>query len=188
VQRLDPLDKYLESAKNRPDVAALRQNIIAEEHSVNLQKGAFLPTVGLDGDYYLQRSGSSADSKWAAVLSLDFPIFQGGSTLAQVRLEQSRLRQTQQLLEQALRQLNTQVKSLYKSLDFSIRQAAAYQDAYTKAQKSYLAQLRDYRFGLVTNLDVIQAMLDMLASKRNFDRAVIQVKIDKSLLDIAAMQ
>ena len=47
-------------------------------------------------------------------------------------------------------------------------------------------QLKDYRYGLVNNLDVLQSMSIMLDARRSLDKALVQAKINKTLLDIAA--
>ncbi len=62
----------------------------------------------------------------------------------------------------------------------------AYQDAYDKAAKSCEMQLQDYRYGLVSNLAALESISTMLDAKRNLDRALVQAKVDKILLDIAA--
>ena len=78
-----------------------------------------------------------------------------------------------------------EIRQLHKALSSSLAQAAALTDAYAKAANSYRIQVRDYRFGLVNNLDVIEAMTTMQDIKRSLDKAVIQVKTNKALLDIA---
>ena len=85
-------------------------------------------------------------------------------------------------------QVTTDIRKLYKALLSSISQAATLKDAYAKADKSYQLQLKDYRYGLVNNLDVLQSLTTLLDGKRSLDRALMQVKMNKALLDIAAMQ
>lgn len=180
-----PVGRYLDGALKRSDIEALKQDVVTEQYRAKAVKGGLLPSLDLNGAYYTARSGSSADSKWTAYLTLDVPLFQGGSAWARAREENSKLRQAEFKLAQSQRLLGAQVKSLYKSLLSSIEQEDAYRDAYLKAQKSYQAQLRDYRFGLVNNLDVTQAMLSMIDAKRSYDRSVIQAKVNKAALDIA---
>jgi len=84
------------------------------------------------------------------------------------------------------RRTETEVRGYYRLLDSSLKQAAAYGKAYDKAGESYRIQIKDYRYGLVNNLDVIQAMTGMLEAKKNLDRALIEVKSAKALLDITA--
>jgi outer membrane protein TolC len=60
------------------------------------------------------------------------------------------------------------------------------EDAYKKAKKSYELQVKEYRYGLVTNLDVLQALTFMQDVKQNWDRALIQSQLDYINLTAAA--
>jgi outer membrane protein TolC len=113
------------------------------------------------------------------------PLFQGGIIRAQVGEELSKLDEAKIALALATRELVTEIRGLHLSLESSIAQAAALTDAYDKAKKSYDLQLADYRFGLCNNIDVVQAALTLLDVKSSFDRAVIETKLYKALMDIA---
>lgn len=184
---LDPVASYMDKLKNRSDLAAAAKDVESQKLKLRAARGALLPTLDLNGAYYTQKSGSSyADSKWDAALVLNAPLFQGGSLWGKASEEAARLREYEANYGQAMRDAASQLRIFYKSAASSIKQSAAYKDAYDKANKSYQMQLSDYRYGLVSNLDVIQSMLSMLDVKKNYDRAIIQSKIDKALLDIAA--
>jgi len=186
-KNISPLETYLENAKKRSDIETLRQEIITQEYRVRIAQGEFWPTVDFSGSWYMARSGSLNDVDWETLLSLDFPLFQGGVTKARVKEESSRLFESQERLSQLTDIVKTEIRKLHQSLLSSITQADLLQDAYVKADKSYRIQLQDYRFGLVNNLDVIQAMTTTLEVKRKYDTALAQVKINKALLDIAIM-
>jgi outer membrane protein len=191
VEDAGPSEKYLEAVKSRPDIEVARQDAIIQSSRVRITKGLLLPTFNLDGSWYAARSGSlsgSIGSTWDTSLSLDIPLFQGGITRGRVNEELSRQRELEDGISLLMRDATAEVRQLYKALVSSLDQTAAYKDAYDKAEKSYQLQLRDYRFGLVNNLDVLQAMTMMLDARRNMDRTLIQVKSDKALLDIAVMK
>ncbi|MDD5491965.1 MAG: TolC family protein [bacterium] len=185
---ISPVETYLESAKQRSDIKTLRQEIATQEYRVRIAKGDFWPTVNFDGSWYTSRNGSLNAVDWETLLSLDFPLFQGGITKARVNEETSRLRESREQLAKLTDEIMTEIRKLYKSLLSSITQATLLKDAYEKADKSYRIQLQDYRFGLVNNLDVIQAMTTTLEVKRKYDTAIAQAKANKALLDIAVMQ
>jgi len=180
------LRKYIEAVRDRSDIEAARQDIVAQSYRLKAAKGAFLPTVNLDGSFYHIRSGSMADSRWETLLSVELPLFQGGARRSVVKQEASRLMQFEESVLFLERRTETEVRGYYRLLDSSLKQAAAYGKAYDKAGESYRIQIKDYRYGLVNNLDVIQAMTGMLEAKKNLDRALIEVKSAKALLDITA--
>ncbi|MFH1368960.1 MAG: TolC family protein [Elusimicrobiota bacterium] len=182
----EPLEKYLESAKNRSDIEAEKRNVLSQQYKVAVARGSLLPTLNLDGSWYTQRSGSMSDSKWDAVFSLDVPLFQGGTARGKTDEELSRLREYEAGLSRITREVDTEIRKLYRSAVSSVNQASAYSDAFDKSGKSYQMQVNDYRFGLVNNLDIIQFMIVMLDTKKNLDRALIQSKLDRALLEIEA--
>jgi len=180
------LEKYLESAKNRPVIEVEKKNVISQRFRIIAARSMLLPSLNLEGAWYTQRSASLTDSKWDTLFTLDMPLFQGGSAIGKVNEELSRLREYEAKLSRVVRESETEIRKLYRSAIFSIKQAAAYTVAYNKASESYQMQLKDYRYGLVNNMDVIQSMITMLDAKRNFDRMLIQAKLDKAILEIAS--
>jgi outer membrane protein TolC len=56
------------------------------------------------------------------------------------------------------------------------------------ARKNYETQQRDYRFGLVTNLDVLQALTVFQENQRALDRARYTAKLNYLRLQAAAVR
>ena len=54
----------------------------------------------------------------------------------------------------------------------------AYEEAAKKAKQSYDAQARDYRYGLVDNLQVLESMNNLLTAIVSYDTAVVQEKLN----------
>jgi outer membrane protein len=186
VNSIEPLEVYVSSGRNRSDIKAAAGDVASQKYNVNIAKGAHLPTLDLDGSWYTQKSSSYSGSKWDALITLNFPLFQGGSVKAKVMEETSRLKESEARLSFVMRETENEIRRLYQQATSSIKQTAAYQDAYEKTVKSYKMQLNDYRHGLVNNLEVLQSMSAMLDTKRNLDRALVRAKLDKVLLEIAA--
>lgn len=179
-----PLDKFLGDALRRPDIEAARKEVEFQRYRIKVVKGQLFPTLDFTGSLYTLRS-SMPDSNWEALLALDVPLFQGGIARGMEAEQISKWRASQDQLSQLNKDIRTAINQLYRTLESSIKQMAAYKDAYEKAEKSYQIQIRDYRYGLVNNLDVIQSISTLLDVKRNFDRSIIQVKVNKILLKIA---
>jgi outer membrane protein len=185
VENLPVLQTYIESVQNRSDIESARASSLIQEKTVGIAKSYRLPVVNLQGDWYLMRSGSLSDSKWDATILASVPLFQGGVLRGRIDEQLARKREIDEALSALIRDTVSEVKQLYQSVVFSMKQSQAYTDAFDKAEKSYKLQMKDYRFGLVNNLDVIQATLDMLSAKRSLDTTNIQVKSNRELLEIA---
>ncbi|MBL0059906.1 MAG: TolC family protein [Elusimicrobia bacterium] len=92
------------------------------------------------------------------MLNLDVPLFQGGTVKARVADARSGLQQAQLSLDYLERQIQSDVKKAYEAWTASLEESQSLEEAYQASKKSYDAQRREYRLGLVTNLDVLNAM------------------------------
>ena len=183
---IEQVEIFLISGKNRSDIKAATNNVVSQQYNLDIAKGAHLPTLNLLANWYTHRDSGSPGSNWDTFLALNFPLFQGGSVQAKVGEESFRLKEYDDRLSLVTRENESEIRKLYQQAVSSMKQSVAYQDAYDKASKSCEMQLKDYRYGLVNNLDVLQSISTMLDSKRSLDRALIQAKVNKILLDIAA--
>ncbi|MBL0059601.1 MAG: TolC family protein [Elusimicrobia bacterium] len=172
----ETLPAFLSQAEKRPDLEAQRQEVLAQHLRVRYEKGSFWPTAGLRGNYYTQRPAFFEPIDWDLLLSLSVPLYQGGTVSARVKEAKSGLEQAQQTLGHMERQVRTDVKKSFESWTASREEAQALEEAYGASQKSYEAQRREYRLGLVTNLDVLNAMNLMQAAKRAWIDARVEVK------------
>ncbi|HET9595281.1 MAG TPA: TolC family protein, partial [Anaeromyxobacteraceae bacterium] len=85
------IDELLpEALRARPDLAALDEQIRAQDLAAGAVRGAYFPSLGLAAS--TARSGTSLDSTtydWTAGAILSWPLFQGGLTRAQEREAQA---------------------------------------------------------------------------------------------------
>ncbi|OGS36111.1 MAG: hypothetical protein A2293_01370 [Elusimicrobia bacterium RIFOXYB2_FULL_49_7] len=186
VAAAQPVDVYLQSALQRSDIRAAQEEVAARKSGVTFVKGARLPSLNFDGNWYLSRSGTLSGADWGALLSLTMPIYQGGVLHAKVKEEEYRLREAQESEEQLKRITAAGMRKLYNDYTAAAAQAASYNEAYERSSESYRLQLRDYRLGLVSNMEVLQALLAMFDTKRNQARMDLQIQLNKVLLEIAA--
>jgi len=174
--KLAPLQHFLDGIQSRPDVHAAQQRLIAATEGMTIARGEHLPSMDLNANYYLQRPGYLNDSRWDVQLALTIPLYAGGGIDSRVR-EAGSLRNQAELRQRlVLRQAEQEVRSLYQGIKLTLTQLQALQRATAAARKSYQAQLRDYRLGLVSNLDVIQALTSYQQNQRTLDLAGFTAK------------
>lgn len=104
------------------------------------------------------------------------PIFAGGRTTADVDRALSGLRQSRLRLELLDRTIAYQVSRLHGEYAASLEEARAQEESARAAQKSYDALREEYSLGLVTNLDVLQALDLLLSQRRERDAARLEVR------------
>jgi outer membrane protein len=185
---LEPLAEYLAQLPRRPDVQASRQRFVAADEAIGVQRGARLPSLDLNANHYLERRGSLADVDWDVQIALSVPIYAGGVIQSRVREAASQRNQAELTASQVKRQAEQEIRATYQSVVFDRTQLEALEKATDAARKNYEAQLRDYRLGLVTNLDVLQALTTFQENQRALDRARFQAKADYLKLQAAAMR
>ena len=190
VMPADPgaLDAYLARAALRPDVKAAQQRLAAARENIHVARGAHLPSLDLNANRYLERTGSLENVEWDVQLALTVPLYAGGSVQSRVREAQSQGTQAELGVSQVQRQAEQEIRSLHQSVVLDRSQLTALEMATDAARKNYEAQQRDYRLGLVTNLDVLQALAVFQDNQRALDRARYTAKLNWLRLQAAAVR
>jgi len=178
VYQVEPVDTYLARLDQRPDIGASEQRYVAAKENVAVAKGERLPSVDLSGNYYLERPGYYKDINWDVQLSMTIPLYAGGSVKSKIREAVSQRMQAELALSETRRQAAQEIRSAHSAVVFDLAQRDALENSTNAADKSYQAQLRDYRLGLVTNLDVLQALTALQQNRRALDRVRLSTKLD----------
>lgn len=183
--KLDSVESYLARLESRPDIRALDLTSRASEQGVAIARGGHLPSLDLLGNYYFQRPSPNQNSHWDVGLSLSVPIFQGGVISSQVRQAVSAKTQAQLNLDKARRLAEAQVRSLYHQAMTGYQQVAKQKTAIELSKKTYQAELKNYRLGAVTNIEVLQSMTSAAELQRVLDKSQYQLKVDYLSLQAA---
>jgi outer membrane protein len=179
------LGRYLSALGNRPDVKSAERAAVAADEGISVARGAHLPSADLFGNYYLYRTGSLQDVNWDIQLVLTLPIYQGGVLQSRVRQAESQKDQADLTLSRARRLAEQEVRQAFEQLESDRHQERAFAEALDLARRNYQAETREYRLGLVTNLDVLNALTAFQESQRSLDRAKSSVKLDFASLEAA---
>lgn len=176
------LDDYLNNINTRPDVEANAQRKESFEEAVSLARGNYWPSLDLQGDYFIERNGIYK-SDWDVILNFTIPIFNWGSTKAQVNDSISKRTQATLQLTETKRQAELQIRRFFETYIGDRDQYLGFIEATKSAEKVFEADRRDYKKGLVTNLDVLQALITFQESKRARDRSFYSMLSDLELVE-----
>jgi outer membrane protein len=116
--------------------------------------------------------------EWDVQLALTVPLYAGGGTSARVREAVSQKTQADLDTSRVQRLAEQEIRSFYQTTLLDRKQLRALETATDAAKKNYEAQQRDYRYGLVTNLDVLQALTSYQENVRALDRAHYSAKLN----------
>lgn len=181
-----PLEKFLGAARRRSDLEAQRRDAEGREYNLRYERADRFPTLGLTAHWYTRRPTLFEPIDWDASLSLRAPLYQGGRTVGTVAEVRSQKKQSALYLRELARRIDTDVRRAYDDWVDSGAEIADLSAARRAAEASHNAQVREYRLGLVTNLDVLMALQTLLDAKRALDDARIESRRRYVALMVAA--
>lgn len=164
---LETEETYLAKAERRPDLRASEEAWHVAEKAVRVAQGGLFPTASLDGNYYIDRVGVSADVKWDAALMVDVPIFQGGQAVGAIREAAAKAREAKLRYTQQQRSVALDIRDAYARADSSLAITKAFQKALEAAEESYRLEAEDYRLNLVSNLEALQTLQALQDARRD---------------------
>jgi outer membrane protein len=118
-------------------------------------------------------------------LGAELPIFGGDITFAKVREANSVRRQSDLSYSQAVRLARQDIIDAYQTWESSKSEYEAYRKALASAEENYRVVSGEYRLNLVTILDVLTTLTTLQNAKDEYDRALLQVKLNRVRLGIA---
>ncbi len=183
------LDEYLSMALAREDVQNRELEIQRLNGQINISKAHYRPTLDLLSNYYALKEGGSSSSRnsdWDVGLNLLIPLYEGGVSQATVREDMEKFQTAQYQLTDYKKSVTIDVTSRYELFRRYNDQIKAFDTALDKAKRSYEETVRDYRLGLVTNLDVLSSLNLYLDSKRNSEKTKLQAVLNQKLLEASA--
>jgi outer membrane protein len=184
--KLAGLEEYLKASEQRPDLVAARKQRDASQEGIAYERGFHFPTLDVAGNYYLKREGYPNDSNWDATLTLTVPLFEGGVTQSQVRQAASKYRVAEIATAELERSAEIEIRSLHQTLLASIAELKSLEEAVNLAKESYSQIQKDYKFGLVTHLDLLNSLQTLTNAKRSFDQARYQHFLERVRLEAGA--
>ncbi len=179
------------TAQNRSDVLAQKAEVEASDKRIAAGLGTLLPQVDLSVSKEIGGSpflGTTAynDKGWQFMLLAQWPLFEGGSRVFDSISAFSQREAAYRQYISTFLDVKYELRSRLRDYAASAIIVTAMKDAYLKASQSLKAQQSDYKFGLVTNVDVLQAMSNNTTVKQSLDRSIIQRELDRQMLEISA--
>lgn len=171
--------------EGRPDVRAARSAVALSDAYLLQAHGEHLPTLAVEGDYYLMKDGSFPQPLWNVQLVASLPLFEGGQVMAQEDQAASKKRQAELQLSLTRRMAADDIRQAYKSLVDSTGETDAYQKAVQAYEQAYQDVLHDYKLNLTTNLELLQTMTSLENTKISYIRAKYQALYDQVWLGVA---
>lgn len=136
----------------RPEVAAARANVAAEERAVAVAQRGGLPLISLDGGYTTGVDSGVNVKGPSLTVNASLPV--GGAAHDRVLAERARLAQARAQLLKVERQISVEVSSAVRTYDAQSAALAAATRALAQARAEVTATQIGYRNGASSSLDV----------------------------------
>jgi outer membrane protein len=147
--------------KNREDVSRSRLQEEIGQDGVSLANGNFLPTVSLEALYFRRNQDPQStffiDESWYVGGKVEFTLFEGGIHLAERAQARSRLEQNRLNTTKMEKSVDLDVTRASLNLKAVSRELESLQDKKKFAEENYASVSRQFTFGLVTNIDLLDA-------------------------------
>jgi outer membrane protein len=163
------LGEYLMKLRDRPDLLATRQQTRVAQEQITIAAGGHYPTMDLITNYYLTRTGVLETSDWDLGVVLTIPLYQGGGVQAAVREAVDNKRVAELTNFEAERTAERDLAINFRNFELVREQLKSLKQALAKAEEAYRLNKKDYEFGLVTNLDVLQTLNFFIETKRSYN-------------------
>ena len=171
----------------RSDLKGLEIQKKVAEDQVRFAKGAYWPSLSLSGvysgaDQSPMSSTFNRESIYAGA-ALNFPIFEGGLRVAEVKEARSKEKQSQLLYEDLKKTIEVEVQSAYLDLVTQKAILKFLEDQQAFAKDNYQAITRQFEYGLAQSIDIIDANTLLVSAERkvaeagyNYQVAILKMK------------
>lgn len=172
--------------QNRPQLAALREEIEASRQEIRSRRAENKPQLGLSTAYdRRQATGFAAGYTYNAGLVLSFPFLDSGLTRGRVREAQAQLEQDRQLLEQARQQMELDIRQAQLDMNEARQRTQTAQQEQRSAREALrVAEVR-YRAGVGTTVEVTDAQVALARAGQNVANAEFDYQTAVARLEFA---
>lgn len=172
---------WQEALKKNPEIKRLDLELSQSQALVKATRGAYFPEVSLQASSDVRhRDLGGTKPEWLAGVFMEFPFFEGGLTKAQVAKASS---QNLQLLEKKRDRLNglkVDLTSAWKDQENARQGVVTTRQTVATNEEAYASATSLYRYGKAIGLDVLQAQVDLTASRFNFIKYAVAYEIGKA--------
>lgn len=167
----------------RPDLKAAETRIRQGEKAVTQAQAGYYPRVYLQGGHAWQQNDSWVhDHQWFALLGLQWSLFSGFDTRAQVRQARERLEQLRLKRQDLSEQVKLEVQTAYLDVRDTAERLRVTQKAVSQGEENLRLNEERYKEQVGTATDVIDAQTLLTKARVNFYNARYDHQMAKATL------
>jgi outer membrane protein len=172
---------WQKTLNTNPEIKRLNFEIEQNQILIKAVRGAYFPEVSLQGAAGVRyRDPGGTREEWLAGVFIDFPVFEGGLTKAQVAKASSQYLQSLDRKSDRLNSLKADLTTAWKDQENALQGVAATRQTVSANEEAYASAQTLYRNGKTIGLDVLQAQVDLTASRFNLIRYAVTYEIARA--------
>jgi outer membrane protein len=172
---------WQEVLRKNPEIKKLDLDIAQSQTLIKAARGSYFPEVSLQaGSDVRHRDLGGSRPEWIGGVFMEYPLFEGGLTKAQVAKASS---QYQQLLEKRRDRLNgikVDLTTAWKDQENARQGVATTKQTVATNEEAYASAQALYRVGKAIGLDVLQAQVDLTGSRFQLIKYAVAYEIGKA--------
>jgi outer membrane protein len=167
----DLQEAFTSAHNNRPDVQRLEKLSVAREQLVTAARADYYPNLALVGGYDMRKGNTNRlmDSRDGFFIGLQsqWAIFDGRATAGRVVQAKSLLQQTRLTFNEAELAAEIEVRQAFSTWQQATELVEASQKVVAQAEEAVRLVNSRYKAGTSTQLDVLQAQVDLTTARTN---------------------
>lgn len=169
------LDKKID-ANQIPSLKNLKLNESIAEIEYLIEEGENYPQLDLDLDYYVDKYSSNGDD-WKISLNLKYNLFDFGERKSKISSKKISRRIKRAHYDYARLNTNRVWENYYQKFNAKKNEYSLLRRALTRSEASYQQQIQDLKKGLVTQIEVIRSLDDVVNLEKQTIKTSTEVKI-----------
>ncbi|MFQ6098382.1 MAG: TolC family protein [Armatimonadota bacterium] len=189
---LEPL--IARAQKQRPDVRAADHNVRIARQGVRIAKAGRMPSVALAGQWATRDTDSTilVDDTYQVALSVNYALYDGGGSRAQIDAARKHLHQAQIQAEFVRQQVLTDVTDALLAVQEADALYEAAQRGVASADENLRVVRLQYEAGMANSVDVADAIAaraqaDLNRAAALYNRWIARAALDRALGEPAAL-
>lgn len=175
------LNEALQQAfEQRSDLQAAKSQVQAAERTLSAARAERYPSLSVNGNYgAIGTNPSQSHGTFAAVATLNLPIWQGGRTEGNIEQASAALDQRRVELENLKGQVESDVRSAYLDMGTSSGQVEIAQKNLQVAKESLDLTRQRFDAGVTDNVEVVQAQEAVANANLDYINSVFAYNVSK---------
>jgi outer membrane protein len=165
----------------RSDLKAAEGRMQQGEKTITESRAGHFPRLyAMGGQYYQQSRYALHETQWFAILGLNWKIFSGFDTQAQVAEARERVNQLTVQKKDLAEQIKLEVQNAYLGLKETAERIAVTKDAVNQAEENLRLNEERYKEQVGTATDVIDAQTLLTRIRVNYNNAIYDHQVQKA--------